>query len=105
MTPSPLDAIVHSAARKLLNLRMTKINGPGDKHDADNLIADLDVLAEIFDGVILELGLFAKEALGLSSEQIKRDFTDQLRNALEGNATFSLEEAGQRAQAHLQAAE
>lgn len=105
MTPSPLDAIVHAAAHKLLTLRMTKIVGSGDKHDADNLVDDLEALAEIFDNVILQVGLYAKENLGLTDKAIKDNFADQLARQLEGNATFNLEEAGDRAQAFLTAAE
>ncbi len=104
MTPSPLDAIVHEAARKLQTLRMTRIVGAGDLHDARNLIADLDALAKTFDGVILEVGRYAQEHIGISAKDVERDFTDQLRNALEGNATFCIEEAGKQAQEHLMGA-
>lgn len=105
MNPSPLDSVVHDAARKLLNLRMCKINGAGDKHDANNLIADLEILAKIFDGVILQVGLYAKENLGISDKAVRENFTEQVERALSGNATFNIEEAGDRAQAFLQAAE
>lgn len=102
---SPLNAVVHEAARKLLNLQMTRIVGAGDKHDAKNLIADLEAVASIIDPVVLAIGLYAKENLGITDKAIKDNFTDQLRGALEGNATFNIEEAGDQAQAHLQAAE
>lgn len=102
---SPLDAVVANAARKLLMLRMTNIRGAGDKHDANNLIADLEAVASIIDPVVLAIGMYAKENLGLTDKAIKGNFTDQLRGALEGNATFNIEEAGDQAQAHLQAAE
>ncbi len=103
--PSPLDAVVHDAARKLLNLRMTRIVGAGDKHDATNLIADLEALASIVDPVVLAIGMYAKENLGITDKAIKENFTEQLSKALDGCATFNIEEAGDRAQAYLTAAE
>jgi hypothetical protein len=80
---------------------MTKISGAGDKHDADNLIADLEALCAIVDPVVLAVGLYAKENLGITDKAINENFTDQLSRALEGNATFNLEEAGDRATEHL----
>ena len=94
VTPSPLDAIVHDAARKLLSLRMTRIVGQPDKTDADNLRSDLEALWTILDPVILAVGEFARENLPINDKAVKEYFTDQLRGALEGNATFALDEAG-----------
>lgn len=104
MTPSPLDAIVHEAARKLLTLRMTRISGAGDKIDADNLIADLDALASIFDGVILEVGKYAQAHIGISPDAVKDHFTSIVRDGLDGYGIFHIEEAGKQAQEHLQGA-
>lgn len=102
---SPLDAIVHAAGQKLLGLRMTRIVGEPDKTDADNLRDDLEALWTIIDPVVLAIGRYAQDNLGVSGEDITRHFTDQLRGALEGNATYCLEVAGEEADAELHAAE
>lgn len=102
-TSSPLDAIVQDAGRKLLSLRMTRIAGNyADKSDADNLRADLEAIWNIVDPVILAVGEYARENFtGIRDKHIKDNFTDVLRSALEGNATFILDEAGDEAQAEL----
>lgn len=101
-TPSPLDAIVHEAGRKLQGLQMTRIAGNyADKSDADNLRADLEALWGIVDPLILAIGQYAGEHFNISAKSIKDHFTDQLRGALEGNSTFVLEQAGDEAQEAL----
>lgn len=104
-TPSPLDSIVHEAGRKLQTLRMTRVVGAGDLHDARNLIADLEALATIFDGVILEVGRYAQEHIGIPPDAVKNYFTSVVRDGLEGYGLFEIEEAGKQAQAFLTAAE
>lgn len=100
---SPLDEIVHAAGRKLLALRMARVAGNyADKHDADALRADLEALWSIVDPVILAVGEYAAEHFtGVLKRDIELHFTDQLRGALEDNATFILDEAGAQAQAEL----
>lgn len=100
-TPSPLDAIVQDAGRKLLGLQMTRIVGAGDKHDADNLIADLEALAKILDPMFRQFGEYAHNNLGITAKDVDEHFTDVLRSAFEGNGMFAIEEAGAAAQAYL----
>lgn len=97
-TPSPLDAVVQEAARKLSTLQMTRLSLEPEKDDLDAILADLDVLCDIFDGVIGEVGQYAGEYFGVSAEDIKNLSRDQLRGALEGNLTFALEQAFKDAQ-------
>lgn len=92
-TPSPMDAIVHAAGQKLLTLRMANLALDPDRDDFDNVMDDLNILIEIFDGVILELGKYAGSHFGITQSQVRDYFADQLRGALDGNATFVLEEA------------
>lgn len=102
MNTSPLDAPIHEAARKLLNLRMTRITGNcSDKSDADSLRDDLEALWTILDPMILAVGQYASAHFRISAADLKSCFTDQVRGALEGNATFVLEQAGDAAQAEL----
>jgi hypothetical protein len=92
ITPSPLDAIVHEAARKMLGLRMTKIAGAADRHDADNLRADLEAIWSIVDPIIEAVGQYASEHFEIDVSQ----FNGQLRSALEGNATYEIEKAADK---------
>src|SRR5688572_8379817 len=61
--------------------------------DADALVSDLRVLARHVDALILAYGDYAKFALGVSGSDVKEHFTNTLSNALEGNATFAIEDA------------
>ena len=94
---SPVQDAVLDAGRKLLSLKMTRIVGIPDEHDAANLRADLEALWNIVDPVIAAIGDYAGACFGIDQDKIKEHFTDQLRGALEGNATFVLEQAAERA--------
>lgn len=92
---SPLNAIVHDAGRKMQTLQMARIV-PGlypEKSDADALIADLEALWQIWDPVIQAIGEYAAQTIGVSQRDVKEHFTDVVRNALDGNATYDLEAA------------
>lgn len=93
---SPLDAIVRKAAVQLNGLTMHRIAGSAmHKGDAQALVSDLLALARIMDPVVKALGSYAQE---YSSENIDQSlFTDQLLGALEGNATFVICEAVEKA--------
>ncbi len=85
---SPLDAILHKTADRLKTLRLHKVSGMEmDKSDAQALVSDLLDIARLVDPVVFAIGSYAKQFLpGLDLAL----FTDQLRDALEGNATFDL---------------
>ncbi len=90
--PNPLTLAVHAAARKLLTLQMTDIRGEPTKADALALIDDLRVIWETVDPLIEAVGRYAQSNFGLS-ERDMADFRGQLQGALEGNATFRIEDA------------
>lgn len=78
-----------TAVSKLAGIQFTVIRGEADDKDAENLRDDLVALWRIVDPLILAIGEYAKEhfaALDLS------DFKDQLQGALDGNATFELDD-------------
>jgi len=100
---SPLNAAVQEAGRKLQALHMTDIRGCADKVDTANLIDDLDAICRIVDPLIEAIGDYAHETIGVPVSALER-FKDQLRGALEGNATFAIEEAGEQAAAYLREA-
>lgn len=102
---SPLNAAVQKAGHKLSSLLMTEIRGAGDKIDADNLNDDLDHVCRIVDELILTIGNYAHEHLGVRRSEVEEHFTDQLRNALEGNGMYCITSAGEEASAFLTAAE
>lgn len=81
-----LTAIVQEAGRKLGNLQMTRIVGQPDMADARNLVSDIEALWQIVDPVIEAIGEYAHSNFSMPADD--RDlFRDQLRGALEGNAT------------------
>ena len=85
---SPLDAILHKTADRLKTLRLHRIAGSEmNKSDAQALVSDLLDIARVIDPVILAIGNYATSFL---PDLDVTQFTDQLRGALEGNATFTL---------------
>jgi hypothetical protein len=98
VTASDLNAVVHAAGRALQGLQMTRIAGNyPSPADAQNLNDDLEVIWGIVDPIITAIGAYAAEHLpGVTDVDVKRHFVDQLRGALEGNATFVLSEAESR---------
>ena len=85
---SPLDAILHKTADRLKTLRLHRIAGSEmSKGDAQALVSDLLDIARVIDPAILAIGNYAASFLPGFDVTL---FTDQLRDALEGNATFTL---------------
>ncbi len=85
---SPLDAVLHKTADRLKTLRLHRVAGMEmSKSDAQAMVADLLDIARLMDPVILSIGNYAAQFLpGIDLEL----FTDQLRGALEGNATHEI---------------
>ena len=91
ISPNPLDVVVHNCGRKLLTLQMTRLVGEPDKGDAQDLTRDLLDIGRMVDEMILAIGRHAQSHFGRAVDL--KQFTDQLRGALEGNATFTICEA------------
>ena len=93
-TPLPnspsLNSVFVEAGRQLLNMRAHHIVGEPDRHDAEELVACLRRLAAIIDPVVAAIGSYANHHFGWVDQRL---FTDQLLNALEGDATFVIEQA------------
>ena len=85
-----LNAVFVDAGRQLLNMRAHHIVGEPDRHDAEELVACLRRLAAIVDPVVAAIGNYANHHFGWVDQRL---FTDQLLNALEGDATFAIERA------------
>lgn len=77
------------AASKLAGIQFTIIRGEADDKDAENLRDDLVALWRIVDPLIEAIGAYAKEHF---STLDLADFKDQLQGALDGNATFELDD-------------
>ena len=91
MRNSPsLNAAFVEAGKQLLNMRAHHIVGEPDRHDAEELVACLRRLAEIIDPVVAAIGSYASHHFGWVDQRL---FTDQLLNALDGDATFAIEKA------------
>lgn len=93
ITGSPLDPIVHKAGAALQALRMTRIGQwRADEEDAKSLLDDLDAIVAIIDPIILAIGEYADQHFGRIDLSL---FTHQLRDALDGNATFEIASAAE----------
>jgi hypothetical protein len=87
---SPLHRAQAEALSKLARLRMHRVHGEAGADDAQALIGDLAALWSIVDPLVDAVGAEA----AASFHGIDRgDFQDQLRGALEGNATYAIERA------------
>lgn len=88
---------------KLAALKLHRVVGQPDCADAQRYMEDVRDVAAIIDPFILAIG---DEAASTVSGKIDISlFEHQLRGALEGNAIYDLELAGERLAEHLEAAE
>src|SRR5690606_34625842 len=71
-----------------------QVYGQPDKSDAYALADDLEAMWRIFDPLIEAYGEYVQSNFGISEHDVIDCFRDQLRGALEGNATFILTSAG-----------
>src|SRR6478609_12202939 len=83
-TVSHIDAVVIAAGAQLSQLRIHRIIGEPDRSDAERLVANLRRLAAIIDPVVAAIGRYASHHFGWVDQRL---FTNQLLNALEGDAT------------------
>jgi hypothetical protein len=86
----PLNSVFVEASKQLLNMRSPHVVGEPDRHDAEELVACLRRLAAIVDPVVAAIGSYANHHFGWVDQRL---FKDQLLNALEGDATFVIEQA------------
>lgn len=90
---SPLDPIVHKAGAALAALRMTRIGQwHADEEDAKSLLDDLDAIVAIIDPIILAIGEYAGQHFSRIDLSL---FSHQLRDALDGNATYEIASAAE----------
>lgn len=92
-SPSPLDAVVADAARKLAGLKMTKLHLEPEQEDVNNILSDLDAICHIIDPVVQAIGQYAVDYFGMKQSDVRDYFMDQLRGTLDGNGTFAIQEA------------
>jgi hypothetical protein len=90
--PHPVAEACRIAADKLVGFAPKRVVGEPDMADADGLVDDLMALAAIMDPVIEAAGAYAYGAIGFAARDLGL-FRNQLRDALEGNATFVIIEA------------
>lgn len=91
--PHPVRAACLTAAVKLVSLIPTRIVGFPDMADARGVIDDLDAVCAIVDPLIKAIGEYAEQHFGSLDQSL---FTDQVLGALDGNATFEIEQAARR---------
>src|SRR5262245_24393213 len=89
----PVRKACLAAAVKLVSLLPTRIVGEPDMADARALIDDLDAICSIVDPMVAAIGHYAESNFGQLDQSL---FTDQLHGALDGNATFEIEQAARR---------
>jgi hypothetical protein len=90
--PHPVAEACRIAANKLNGFIPQRVVGEPDRADAEGLVDDLMALAAIMDPVIEAVGAYAYGAIGFPARDLSL-FRHQLRDALEGNATFVIAEA------------
>jgi hypothetical protein len=90
----PVQQAVNAAIARLAGFRPTRIVGEPDTNDALGLVDDLDTICAIVDPIIAAIGDYAAENFHGIDRAL---FRDQLRAALDGNATFDIEAAGRTA--------
>jgi hypothetical protein len=86
----PVRLALREAGMKLACLMPHTIYGDPTMQDAKALQQDLDAIAAIVDPVVNAVGRYAQSNFGRIDMAL---FTDQLRDALDGNATFDIEQA------------
>jgi hypothetical protein len=91
--PSPLDTAWRDLAVFAAGVTPARIVGDADAADALALRDDLDVIWQRVDRLIEAYGDYAASHFNGIDTGL---FKDQVRGALEGNATFELEEAAGR---------
>src|SRR3954468_5224706 len=89
----PVKAALILAIGRLAALRPTRIVGEPDLVDAHGLADDLLAVAAIVDPIVQAIGEYAQSTLGITPADVERYFHDQLRAALEGNATYCITQA------------
>ena len=88
----PVQEAIRTAVARLAALQPTRIVGEPDEADANGLIDDLIAVAAIVDPVVAAIGDYADSTIGIPRAD-RGLFRDQLRQALEGNATYVLTRA------------
>jgi hypothetical protein len=85
---------------KLTGLTLTRIVGEADANDATLLADDLRDVAKIVDAFVAEIGSYAGSNFNRIDEKL---FANVLSDAIDGNALYELETAGERRTADLAA--
>lgn len=85
---------------KLAGLQLARIVGEVDRDDATMMADDLRDFAKIVDAFVAEVGSYAASNFGRVDEKL---FANVLTDAVEGNALYELECAGERRIAELAA--
>lgn len=79
-------------AKYCLYVKPSRVIGCPDRADALNLIDDLTSFSAKVDAVVEAMGEYADSVIGIGKKDL-RLFNRQLTDAIEGNATFVIEEA------------
>lgn len=82
-----MQAAIQLAVAKLCAFRPARIVGEPDATDGDALADDLIAIATIVDPIIAAIGDYADSTIGIPQAD-RTSFHHQLRQALEGNATY-----------------
>jgi hypothetical protein len=89
----PVAKAAQQAAAKLLGIQWHTIYGEARPGDANALIKDLEVIYRIIDPLVLAVGDYASSNFNGVDLTL---FEGQLEGALEGRATWTLTDAGER---------
>jgi hypothetical protein len=91
-----------AAIARLIAWTPATVVGEPDANDGQALNGDLQFIWSAVDPLIRAVGEYAQETLGLSRATVERFFTDRVRGALEGEATYEITAAINDRLAHQQ---
>ena len=79
-----------AAIARLIAWTPATVVGDPDAHDGQALNDDLQFIWSAVDPLVRAVGEYAQETLGISGATVERFFTDRVRGALEGEATYEI---------------
>ena len=89
-TPHAVKQAKAAVVARLIAWTPATVVGEPDANDGKALNDDLQFIWSAVDPLVRAVGEYARQTLGLSRETVERFFTDRVRGALEGEATYEI---------------
>ena len=93
----PIRAAIVAAMERMDDIKPTRLSYNPGVGELASLLEDLAKWASIADSVTLAFGEYVRAEIGgIDRNQFEQCFCDQLRDAIDGNATFLISQAFER---------